>query len=78
MTTPNPLAARRRTNAISLSGAVPSSCYESVVNGAMTNRFATSRPQLNLKGDQTTIDQTSCFLRMIFSKNRCTLFRIMR
>jgi hypothetical protein len=25
----------------------------------MTNRFAISCPQLNLKGDQTTIDQTS-------------------
>src|SRR5215218_2531352 len=60
MVTPNPLAARRRTNSSSLSGAVPSSCEESVVSGAIANRFAVSRPQLNLKGDQTTIDRTSC------------------
>jgi hypothetical protein len=32
---------------------------ESVVSGAIANRFAISRPLLNLKGDQTTIDQTS-------------------
>src|SRR6476469_155270 len=59
MVTPNPLAARRRTNSSSLSGAVPSSWEESVVSGAIANRFAISRPQLNLKGDQTTIDRTS-------------------
>jgi hypothetical protein len=39
--------------------AVPSSWEESVVSGAIANRFAISRPLLNLKGDQTTIDQTS-------------------
>jgi translation initiation factor 2 beta subunit (eIF-2beta)/eIF-5 len=59
MTAPNPLAARRRTNSSSFSGAVPSSWDESVVSGAIANRFAISRPQLNLKGDQTTIDRTS-------------------
>src|SRR6202012_578159 len=59
MTTPNPPAARRRTNASSLSGAVPSSWDASVVSGAMTNRFAVSRPQLNLSGDQTRIAKTS-------------------
>src|ERR1051325_4889544 len=59
MVAPNPLAARRRTNSSSLSGAVPSSREESVVSGAIANRFAISRPQLNLKGDQTTIDRTS-------------------
>ena len=52
-------AARRRTNSSSSSAAVPSSWEESVVSGAIANRFAISRPQLNLKGDQTTIDQTS-------------------
>src|SRR5258707_4089948 len=59
MVAPNPLAARRRTNSSSFSVAVPSSWEESVVSGAMANRFAISRPLLNLKGDQTTIDQTS-------------------
>src|SRR6185503_5502979 len=59
MAAPNPLAARRRTNSSSLSGAVPSSWDASVVSGAIANRFAISRPQLNLKGDQTTIDRTS-------------------
>src|ERR1700686_2875173 len=59
MVAPNPLAARRRTNSSSFSVAVPSSWEESVVSGAIANRFAVSRPQLNLKGDQTTIDQTS-------------------
>src|SRR5450432_88704 len=59
MTAPNPLAARRRTNSSSCSLAVPSSWEESVVSGAIANRFAISRPQLNLKGDQTTIDQIS-------------------
>jgi hypothetical protein len=59
MVAPNPLAARRRTNSSSFSVAVPSSWEESVVSGAITKRFAISRPQLNLKGDQTTIDQTS-------------------
>src|ERR1700692_2084880 len=59
MVAPNPLAARRRTNSSSFSVAVPSSWEESVVSGAMANRFAISRPQLNLKGDQTTIDQIS-------------------
>src|SRR6478752_4739605 len=56
MTAPKPLAARRRTNSSSSSAAVPSSLDASVVSGAMANRFAISRPQLNLKGDQTTID----------------------
>jgi hypothetical protein len=59
MIAPNPLAARRRTNSSSFSVAVPSLWEESVVSGAITNRFAVSRPLLNLKGDQTTIDQTS-------------------
>src|SRR3977135_1725914 len=59
MGAPNPLAARRRTNSSSFSVAVPSSWEESVVSGAIANRFAISRPLLNLKGDQTTIDQTS-------------------
>jgi translation initiation factor 2 beta subunit (eIF-2beta)/eIF-5 len=59
MVAPNPLAARRRTNSSSFSVAVPSSWEESVVSGAIANRFAISRPLLNLKGDQTTIDQTS-------------------
>jgi hypothetical protein len=59
MVAPNPLAARRLTNSISFSVAVPSSWEESVVSGAIANRFAISRPLLNLKGDQTTIDQTS-------------------
>src|SRR3954469_19095794 len=59
MVAPNPLAARRRTNSSSFSVAVPSSWEESVVSGAIANRFAISRPQLNLKADQTTIDQTS-------------------
>src|ERR1700749_5082891 len=61
MTAPNPLAARRRTNSISLSAAVPSSWDASVVSGAIPNRFAISCPQLNRKGDQTTINQTSAF-----------------
>src|SRR5215472_11062151 len=59
MAAPNPLAARRRTNSSSFSVAVPSSWEESVVSGAIANRFAISCPLLNLKGDQTTIDQTS-------------------
>src|SRR3954447_2390212 len=59
MVAPNPVPARRRTNSSSSSVAVPSSLEESVVSGAITNRFAISRPQLNRKGDQTTIDQTS-------------------
>src|SRR6478752_8508013 len=59
MVAPNPPAARRRTNSSSCSVAVPSSWDESVVSGAIANRFAISRPQLNLKGDQTTIDRTS-------------------
>src|SRR5205085_8303527 len=59
MVAPNPLAARRRTNSSSFSVAVPSSWEESVVSGAIANRFAISRPLLNLKGDQTTIDRTS-------------------
>src|SRR6185437_13605523 len=59
MVAPNPLAARRRTNSSSLSVAVPSSWEELVVSGAITNRFSISCPLLNLKGDQTTIDQTS-------------------
>src|SRR3982074_610468 len=59
MVAPNPLAARRRTNSISFSVAVPSSWDESVVSGAIANRFAISRPLLNLIGDQTTINQTS-------------------
>jgi hypothetical protein len=67
MTAPNPLAARRRTNSSSFSAAVPSSWDESVVSGAIANRFAISRPQLNLKGDQTTIDQTSTLVFL----NRC-------
>jgi hypothetical protein len=32
---------------------------ESVVSGAITNRCAISRPQLNRKGDQTIIARTS-------------------
>jgi hypothetical protein len=59
MVAPNPLAERRRTNSSSFSVAVPSSWDESVVSGAMTNRFAISCPLLNRKGDQTTINQTS-------------------
>src|SRR6478752_3694058 len=59
MVAPNPLAARRRTNSSSFSAAVPSSWEESVVSGAIANRFAISRPQLNLIGDHTSIDQTS-------------------
>jgi translation initiation factor 2 beta subunit (eIF-2beta)/eIF-5 len=59
MVAPNPLAARRRTNSSSFSVAVPSSWEESVVSGAIAKRFAISRPLLNRKGDQTTIDQTS-------------------
>src|SRR3954465_4839998 len=59
MVAPNPPAARRRTNSSSSSVAVPSSWEESVVSGAIANRFAISRPLLNLKGDQTSIDQTS-------------------
>src|SRR5450631_4494057 len=59
MVAPNPPAARRRTNPSSCSVAVPSSWEESVVSGAIANRFAISRPHLNLSGDQTTIDQTS-------------------
>src|SRR5436190_785665 len=59
MVAPNPLAARRRTKSSSFSVAVPSSWEESVVSGAIANRFAISRPQLNLKADQTTIDRTS-------------------
>src|SRR5476651_1251737 len=59
MVAPNPPAARRRTNPSSFSVAVPSSWEESVVSGAIANRFAISRPLLNLKGDQTTIDRTS-------------------
>jgi hypothetical protein len=39
--------------------AVPSSWKNRFVSGAIANRFAISRPLLNLKGDQTTIDQTS-------------------
>src|SRR6476646_7122961 len=62
MVAPNPPAARRRTNSSSFSAAVPSSWEESVVSGAITNRFAISRPLLNLKGDQTTIDQPRIFL----------------
>src|SRR5579872_1424980 len=58
MMAPNPLAARRRTNSSSFSAAAPSSWEESVVSGAIAKRFAISRPLLNLKGDQTTIDQT--------------------
>jgi hypothetical protein len=64
MAAPNPLAARRRTNSSSFSVAVPSSWEESVVSGAIANRFAISRPLLNLKGDQTTIDQTSDILEL--------------
>src|SRR3954462_7441628 len=59
MTAPKPLAARRRTNSSSPSVAVPSSWEESVVSGAIANRFAVCCPLLNRKGDQTTIDQTS-------------------
>src|ERR1700752_64120 len=59
MVAPNPPAARRRTNSSSFSGAVPSSWEESVVSGAITNRFAISRPLLNRKGDQKTINKTS-------------------
>src|SRR6516162_7343565 len=58
MVAPNPLAARRRTNSSSLSVTVPSSWEESVVSGAITNRFAISRPQLNRNEDQTTIHKT--------------------
>src|ERR1700752_1226850 len=65
MLAPNPLAARRRTNSISFSVAVPSSWDESVVSGAIANRFAISRPLLNLKGDQTTINQTSDILKLV-------------
>src|SRR5690242_6044536 len=73
MTAPNPLAARRRTNSSSLSGAVPSSWEESVVSGAIANRFAICSPLLNLRGDQTTIDQhlvvlDSCFVHDLFGK----------
>ncbi len=57
MVAPNPPAARRRINAISLSVAVPSSCDELVVSGAITKRLAISSPHLNLRGDQTTIDE---------------------
>ncbi len=57
MVAANPLAARRRKNASSLSVAVPSSCDELVVRGAITNRFAISSPHLNLRGDQTAIDE---------------------
>jgi hypothetical protein len=64
MVAPNPLAARRRTNSSSFSVAVPSSWEESVVSGAIANRFAISRPLLNLKGDQTTIDQTSAIPKL--------------
>jgi hypothetical protein len=64
MLAPNPLAARRRTNSSSFSVAVPSSWEESVVSGAIANRFAISRPLLNLKGDQTAIDQTSDILKL--------------
>src|SRR5690349_9336034 len=59
MTAPNPLAARRRTNSSSFSGAVPSSREASVVRGAMTNRFAISFPQLNFSEDQTAISVRS-------------------
>src|ERR1044072_3606421 len=59
MVAPKPPAARRRRNSRSSSVAVPFSWEESVVSGAIANRFAVSRPQLNLKGDQTTIDRTS-------------------
>src|SRR4051794_17727325 len=59
MVAPNPLAARRRTNSSSFSVTVPSALEESVVSGAIANRFAICRPLLNLKGDQTGIDQTS-------------------
>ena len=72
MVAPNPLAARRLTNSSSLSVAVPSSWEELVVSGAITNRFAISRPLLNRKGDQTTIDQTPIFLKPGASNgNRC-------
>jgi hypothetical protein len=64
MVAPNPLVARRRTNSSSSSVAVPSLWDESVVSGAITNRFATSRPQLNRKGDQITTDQTSNILKL--------------
>src|SRR3954454_24847875 len=59
MVAPKPPAARRRTNSSSSSVTVPSSWDESVVSGAIANRFAISRPQLNLTGDQTTIARTS-------------------
>src|SRR3954453_8733121 len=59
MVAPNPVAARRRTNSSSSSVDVPFSWEESVVSGAIANRFAISRPQLKLKGDQTIIDRTS-------------------
>jgi hypothetical protein len=64
MVAPNPLAARRRTNSSSFSVAVPSPLEESVVSGAIANRFAISCPLLNLKGDQTTINQTSDILKL--------------
>jgi hypothetical protein len=64
MVAPNPLAARRRTNSSSFSVVVPSSWEELVVSGAIANRFAISRPLLNLKGDQTAIDQTSDILKL--------------
>src|SRR5246127_806928 len=57
MVVPKPLAARRRTNSSSWSVTAPSSWDESVVSGAIANRFAVSRPLLNLKGDQTSIDR---------------------
>src|SRR5882762_4224697 len=68
MVAPNPLAARRRTNSSSFSVAVPSSWEESVVSGAITNRFAISRPLLNRKGDQTTIDPNLRLLRWFDSE----------
>jgi hypothetical protein len=64
MVAPNPLAARRRTNSSSFSVAVPSSWEESVVSGAIANRFAISRPLLNLKGDHATINQTPDILKL--------------
>src|SRR6201990_2168634 len=68
MVAPNPLAARRRTNSSSFSVAVPSSWEESVVSGAIANRFAISRPLLNLKGDQTAIDQSSNILKLAWRR----------
>src|SRR4051812_709847 len=59
MMAPKPLAARRRTNSSSCSVAVPSSWEESVVSGAIANRFGILSPLLNLKVDQRTIDRTS-------------------